>query len=63
MTIEVRQLLIRSSVEPDAEAQADGGHGGDARESDEEQHRQLRDELLAECKAWMLALLAEERGR
>lgn len=55
MTIEVRQLLIKSQVQsaPPAPARAPTG-----RELD-----QARQQLLAECKAWLLEKLQEQKER
>lgn len=55
MTIEVRQLLIRSQVqaEPPAPARAPASR----------EMEQLRQQLLAECKAWLLERLQNQKER
>jgi len=58
MTIEVRQLLIRSQVTPAApppRPQADAWS--------EQEAERLKQELLAECKAWLAEKLHEQRER
>lgn len=54
MTIEVRQLVIRSTV---GEARQPGGdplgHDAEAAVIDEEWVREFRRELLDECKRWV----------
>jgi hypothetical protein len=58
MTIEVRQLLIKSTV---------GGGGSDPAPAEDEapadRIEQLREELLAECKAWVEDRLQRARER
>ena len=60
MTIEVRQLLIKSSV---------GVGGGDVAQREPSQEQQsdwretMRQELLSECKAWLEERLRRERER
>ncbi len=64
MTIEVRQLLIRSMVDPQdgpgsqGEAHAPGTDG-----SPPEWLEQLKEELLADCKAWLEDQLRRARER
>jgi hypothetical protein len=55
MTIEVRQLLIKSQVraEPPAPARAPGSR----------EIEQVRQQLLAECKAWLLERLQSQKER
>ena len=63
MTIEIRQMLIKSSVEDDdrpARAQ-DAGDADDA--ADRPDTEQTRQELLAECKAWLFEKLQNQRER
>lgn len=58
MTIEVRQLLIKSSV--------GGGDVAQRAPSQEEQtdwRETMRQELLSECKAWLEERLRRERER
>ena len=57
MTIEVRQLLIKSQVIPPA---AQRSQDGAWTEQDTER---LKQELLAECKAWLAEKLHEQRER
>jgi len=62
MTIEVRQMLIKSSVdEGDRPARAAGEH--DAGSADEKDPEQARHELLAECKAWLFEKLQNQHER
>lgn len=56
MTIEVRQMVIRSSVGGDAPVQRQEDDASDWRE-------RLREEVLAECKAWLEDRLRRERER
>lgn len=63
MTIEIRQMLIKSSVEDDdrpQRAQEAGHSDGGCGSPDSEQARQ---ELLAECKAWLFEKLSNQRER
>jgi len=60
MTIEVRQLTIRSSV--GGEAPAERGEG-DAPAMDDDLQRQLREQVLVECKRWLVEWLRNERER
>jgi hypothetical protein len=55
MTIEVRQLLIKSQVraEPPAPPRATGSR----------EIEQVRQQLLAECKAWLLERLQSQKER
>ena len=55
MTIEVRQMVIRSSVGGDAPVQRV--------EDGQEWRERLREEVLAECKAWLEDRLRRERER
>lgn len=64
MTIEVRQLLIRSRVDPQDESGGDGaaasaGAGGPSNEWLD----RLKDELMAECKTWLEEQLRRARER
>jgi hypothetical protein len=57
MTIEIRQMLIRSQVSsPQPQRPPQAGL------TDKDAER-LRRELLAECKAWLAQKLQEERER
>ncbi len=57
MTIEVRQLLIRSQVNPPAPQRA---QAGSLNERDAER---LKREVLAACMAWLNEKLQEQRER
>jgi len=59
MPIEVRQLLIKSTVNPSREAPA----SGTAAEPPVVWRERLREELLAECKAWVEDRLQKARER
>jgi hypothetical protein len=60
MTIEVRQMLIKSTVGAEAPAQLQGeGCGGEGGEGG----GQIREDLLAECKAWVEERLRQTRER
>lgn len=74
MTLEVRQLLLKSTVsddESDDEASASGtaaksaagGCGGGGAGEDCEDREQLKEEILAECRVWLLAQLQALRER
>jgi hypothetical protein len=56
MTIEVRQMVIRSTVGSDREAPA-------PEPVDREGLDRLRADILAECKAWMEDKLRQARER
>jgi hypothetical protein len=58
MTIEVRQLLIKSQVNPAPQAQA-----VQASPRQEQERAQLKEEILAECKAWLASRLPDARER
>ena len=58
MGIEVRQLTIKSSVADDSGDEADAP----ATVSMEDFER-LKEDLLAECKSWMMEKLREARER
>jgi hypothetical protein len=58
MTIEVRQLLIRSNVGFDAGASREGQG-----QPSEEGRERLKEELLAECKTWFMEKLRDSRER
>jgi hypothetical protein len=60
MTIEVRQLTIRSSVGTEPAA---APRGNDPRAAQALLQRQLREQLLAECKRWLEQRLQGERER
>ena len=57
MTIEVRQLLIRSQVNPPTPQRPQAGTLG------EREAERLKRELLAACKAWLTEKLQEQRER
>jgi hypothetical protein len=62
MTIEVRQMLIKSTVgaeSPPAQLQGDGCGGGEGGEGG----GQMREDILAECKAWVEERLRQTRER
>ncbi len=58
MTIEVRQLLIKSQVNsaPQPSAPANAAWA-------EQQRAQVKEEILAECKAWLAQKLLAARER
>lgn len=58
MTIEVRQLLIRSQVNPPARPDAPAPGNADPRELE-----RAKAEILAECKAWLREQLAAQKER
>lgn len=73
MTLEVRQLLLKSTVGDDEDdddegtarpgsKSAAGGCGG-AEGGDCEDREQLKEEILAECRVWLLAQLQQLRER
>lgn len=63
MTIEIRQMLIKSSVEDD-DRPARSREGGDADDGTAAPDmEQARLELLAECKAWLFEKLSNQRER
>lgn len=60
MPIEVRQLVIKSTVNPAPSAPASGAAGAEPSAAWRER---LREELLAECKAWVEDRLQRTRER
>ena len=56
MTIEVRQLLIKSQVNPAPQSPAPTPWVAQQRE-------QMKEEILAECKAWLAQKLTDVRER
>jgi Family of unknown function (DUF5908) len=58
MTIEVRQLLIRSQINPPARADAPLPGTADPREL-----ARAKAEILAECKTWLREQLAAQKER
>jgi hypothetical protein len=58
MTIEVRQLLINSTVgeEPAEERRAERGPSA-------EELERLKEDLLSECKTWFMEKLRDSRER
>jgi len=75
MTLEVRQLLLKSTVsDPDADDEDEQGAGaaktkpsaggcGASAGDDCEDREQLKEEILAECRVWLLAQLQALRER
>ena len=61
MPIEVRQMVIRSSV--DTEPSRTKEQDDCCLPMDERQQAQLKDEILAECKTWLMRWLDDERER
>ncbi len=59
MTIEVRQMLIKSCVGQDEPSSGQAQPGEPAREDME----QLKEEILAECRAWLRERLNDMRER
>ena len=59
MTIEVRQMLIKSCVGQDEPSPGQGRPGEPARQDLE----QLKEEILAECRAWLRERLNDMRER
>ncbi len=59
MTIEVRQMLIKSCVGQDEPSPGQAQSGEPAREDME----QLKEEVLAECRAWLRERLNDMRER
>lgn len=57
MTIEVRQMVIKSSVGPDAALPQDQAA------LDPEALAELKQEILSECRAWLLEQLQQQRER
>lgn len=55
MTIEVRQMVIKSSVGPD--------EAGEPPSLDPEALAELKEELLQECRAWLREQLQQQRER
>jgi hypothetical protein len=78
MTLEVRQLVLKSTVSDDEDEDDEdededtagkrkkkkkaGGCGG-AEGDDCEDREQLKEEILAECRTWMLVHLQQLRER
>jgi hypothetical protein len=74
MSLEVRQLVLKATVDEEQDDVADedtgtkskskaaGGCGG-AEGDDCEDREQLKEEILAECRIWMLAHLQQMRER
>lgn len=56
MTIEVRQLLIKSQVNTAPSSPVPAGLVGQQRE-------QVKEEILAECKVWLAQKLVDARER
>lgn len=59
MPIEVRELVIRSTVQQEGGGDTCGREEGDAARDDQE----LKEDILAECRRLILELLAERRER
>lgn len=74
MTLEIRQLVLKSTVSDDEDEDDEdddaggtrkktaGGCGG-AEGDDCEDREQLKEEILAECRAWMLIHMQQLRER
>jgi hypothetical protein len=58
MTIEVRQLLIKSQVNPAPQSTAQPPS-----QRQEQERAQMKEEILAECKAWLASRLPDARER
>jgi hypothetical protein len=56
MTIEIRQLVIKSQVNPAPQQNLESVAPAQQRE-------QLKEEILAECKAWLAQRLLDQRER
>lgn len=66
MTLEVRQLVLRSSIsDGDGEdMEPEGGAGApESAGADCEEREQLKDEILAECRRWLVEHLQQQRER
>lgn len=75
MTLEVRQLVLKSTVSDDEDEDDDdegvgtkkgkkAAGGCDGAEGDDcEDREQLKEEILAECRTWMLVHLQQLRER
>ncbi len=64
MTIEVRQLLIRSLVDPQDGGGSDGGVQPTGSEgASTEWLDRLKEEVISECKAWLEDQLRRARER
>lgn len=77
MSLEVRQLVLKSTVSDEEDEDDDddeggrtgrkkkaaGGCGGGAEGDDCEDREQLKEEILAECRTWMLVHLQQLRER
>ena len=67
MTLEVRQLVLKSTVVDDDDDEDDAGAGKAGRcggaEGDCEDREQLKEEILAECRVWLLEQLAQLKER
>lgn len=72
MTLEVRQLVLKATVAEDDEDEDDDEEGGSTRrkkkaggcggtEGDDcEDREQLKEEILAECRTWLLGHLQQQ---
>ena len=56
MPIEVRQMVIKSTVLQGADGKGNAGHSGAPLEG-------LKEEILSECRRMILEILREERER
>jgi Family of unknown function (DUF5908) len=72
MTLEVRQLVLKSTVSADDDEIDDEGSGkpkktaGDGSSAGDDGccgQEQLKEEILAECRAWLLGHLQQLRER
>ena len=62
MTVEVRQMTIRSQVGTELPPAAQSA-AGEGLPLSEEQYRMLRQQLLSECRAWLEEQLRLRAGR
>jgi hypothetical protein len=75
MTLEVRQLVLKATVDEDDDEDDDDDGGGSKRKKksaggcggaegdDCEDREQLKEEILAECRTWMRVHLQQLRER
>jgi hypothetical protein len=60
MTVEIRQLLIKSSI---GDEQKPHAQGKEKEGSPTEDLARLKEDLLADCKAWLTEKLEDARER
>jgi hypothetical protein len=73
VTLEIRQLVLKSTVSADGAEGDDGDAMGDSKPAGDgrgcldsdalESQQQLKEEILAECRAWMQAQWMQVRER